>query len=214
MPRRRSYTDADLAVAAKQVFWERGYEGTAVDDLQEVTGLSRSSLYLAFGTKRAVFDAALGEYVMSFIEPRIGPVEAPTAGPREAAAFFRGLAQYFRRPDADRGCLMINSIAELAGRDPSFSPVAESFTNRLRAAFSHALEGGAAATGMTRKQIARRADMLTASTLGVWLTVRSDAAGAASTCRAIADEITAWSPSPQGSEASPGTSRKPSRRER
>src|SRR4051812_20240979 len=122
MPRRRALSDGDLAIKAKQVFWDRGYGRTAIDDLQEATGLSRSSVYLAFETKRAVFDAALAEYVTSFIDPRIRPVEGPDAGLREAAAFFRGLANYFRRDDAERGCLLVNSIAELAGRDPSFSP--------------------------------------------------------------------------------------------
>ena len=193
MPRRRGYTDTDLAVAAKQAFWECGYEGTAVDDLQNATGLSRSSLYLAFGTKRAAFDAALAEYVTSFIDPRLRPVETPEAGLREAAAFFRGLADYFRRPEAERGCLYINSIAELAGRDPSFSPHAARFINRLRAAFSNTLGHAAAVGAMDPKQVSRRTAMLTVSLIGVWLAVRSDPAEAAATCRAIAREISSWS---------------------
>ena len=194
MPRRRGYTDSDLAIAAKQVFWDRGYQGTAIDDLQDATGLSRSSLYLAFGTKRAAFDAALAEYVTSFIDPRLRPLEAPEAGLREAAAFFRGLADYFRRPEAERGCLYINSIAELAGRDPSFSPDAAVYINRVRAAFSNALGHAAAVGEMDPKEVSRRTAMLTTSTFGVWLVVRSDPAEAASTCRAIAREISSWSP--------------------
>ena len=90
MPRRRPYTDGDLAVAAKQVFWDRGYERTAIDDLQDATGLSRSSLYLAFDTKRALFDAALAEYVTSFIDPRLRPVEAPDAGLRGSGLLSAG----------------------------------------------------------------------------------------------------------------------------
>src|ERR1700736_1433986 len=155
MAGRRSYSDADVAIAAKQVFWDRGFQGTAVDDLQSATGVSRSSLYLAFDTKRAVFDAALTEYVSSFVDPRLGPVEAPGAGLREAAAFFVGLADHFRVTNADRGCLLINAIAELAGRDPSFSPLAADFTKRVRRAFVNAL-GHAAATGaMDRRQVSR-----------------------------------------------------------
>jgi TetR/AcrR family transcriptional repressor of nem operon len=192
MPGRRSYSDADLAVAAKEVFWDRGFQGTAIDDLQEATGLSRSSLYLAFGTKRALFDAAVADYLASFIDPRLRPVEGPEAGLREAAGFFRSLGAYFLRPDAARGCLMVNSSAELAGRDGSFTPLAAAFTDRLRAAFGNAL-GHAAADGvMDPKQVARRSAMLAVSTLGVWLVVRSDSVGAAATCRALAQEITSW----------------------
>lgn len=193
MPRPRGYTDTDLAVAAKEVFWDRGYEGTAIDDLQNATGLSRSSLYLAFGTKRAAFDAALAEYVTSFIDPQLRPLETPEAGLRETAAFFRWLADYFRRPEAERGCLFINSVAELTGRDPSFSPDAAYFINRVRAAFSNSLRKAAAAGEMDPKQVTRRTAMLTVSVIGVWIAVRSDPAEAASTCRAIAREISSWS---------------------
>jgi TetR/AcrR family transcriptional regulator, transcriptional repressor for nem operon len=192
MPRRRAYSEGDLAVAAKQVFWDRGYERTAVDDLQHATGLSRSSLYLLFDTKRAVFDAALSQYVTSFIDPRLRPVEAPGAGLREAAALFEGLADYFRRGDAERGCLFVNAIAELAGRDPSFSPIARSFTTRLQAAFSNALSHAAPDGAMEAEQVSRRARMLTASLLGVWLAVRADPTTAAADCRAIALEIASW----------------------
>jgi AcrR family transcriptional regulator len=192
MPGRRSYSDADLAVAAKEVFWDRGYQGTAIDDLQEATGLSRSSLYLAFGTKRALFDAAVADYTESFINPRLRPVEGPEAGLKEAAAYFRRLGAYFLRPDANRGCLFINSTAELAGRDPAFTPAAAAFTDRLRAAFGNALGHAAAAGVMDPKQVARRTAMLTVSALGVWIAVRSDSTGAAATCRALAQEITSW----------------------
>ena len=199
MPRRRAYSDGDLIVAAKQVFWDRGYERTAIDDLQQATGLSRSSLYLVFDTKRAVFDAALAEYVTSFIDPRIGPVEGPDAGLREAAALFLGLARYFRAGNAERGCLFVNSIAELSGRDPSFSPVARDFATRVRAAFSNALSNAAAEGAMEREQVPRRAQMLSASLFGVWLAVRSDAAAAAADCRAIAQEIASWESRPRRS---------------
>jgi AcrR family transcriptional regulator len=199
MPRPRPLSDDDLAVAAKQVFWDRGYERTAIDDLQHATGLSRSSLYLVFETKRALFDAALSEYATSFIDPRLRPVEAQDAGLREAAAFFRGLARYFRGDNADRGCLFVNAIAELAGRDPSFSPIARDFTKRLRAAFSNALSHAAADGAMETELVSRRARMLTALLLGVWIAVRSEPAAAAADCRAIALEITSWGSSPRTS---------------
>lgn len=208
MPRPRPLSDGDLALAAKQVFWDRGYERTAIDDLQHATGLSRSSLYLVFETKRALFDAAVSEYATSFIDPRLRPVEAPDAGLREAAALFRGLASYFRRDDADRGCLFVNAIAELAGRDPSFSPIARDFTTRLRGAFSNALSHAAADGAMERELVSRRVRMLTALLLGVWIAVRSDPAAAAADCRAIALEITSWGSSPRTSmRAGRGTKR-------
>ena len=59
MGRPRAYDQDTVVIAAKETFWQRGLEWTAVSDLEGATGLSRSSLYLAFETKRGLFDAAL-----------------------------------------------------------------------------------------------------------------------------------------------------------
>jgi len=45
-------------VAAVAVFWSKGYRDTAIADLERATGLNRSSLYTAFGTKQAIFSLA------------------------------------------------------------------------------------------------------------------------------------------------------------
>jgi AcrR family transcriptional regulator len=182
----------DVIAAAKEAFWDRGYEGTALSDLEVATGLSRSSLYLAFGTKRDLFDAALAEYVESFIDPRLRPVEAPAAGLREAAGFFSGLATHFRDRRSQRGCLLINSIAELAGTDPVMEATGAEFIQRLRTAFLNALRDGEARGTKGHRQAAKRSEFLAASATGVWLAVRVNHSAAAATCRAITSEITSW----------------------
>src|SRR4026207_1849859 len=104
MARTRAYEQGKVVVVARERFGRGGREGPAIGDLEAATGLSRSSLYLAFGTKRALFDAALAQYVDTFIDPLLGPVEAPQAGLAEAARFFRRLAALFADPRSRRGC--------------------------------------------------------------------------------------------------------------
>jgi AcrR family transcriptional regulator len=44
-------------------FWDRGFRNTSIDDLMEVTNLSRASLYSAFGDKIGMYMKALNRYV-------------------------------------------------------------------------------------------------------------------------------------------------------
>jgi AcrR family transcriptional regulator len=55
--------DADNALAAALgVFWRKGYEGASLTDLTEAMGISRPSLYAAFGNKEQLFRQALDLY--------------------------------------------------------------------------------------------------------------------------------------------------------
>lgn len=45
------------------LFWERGYEGTSMADLEKAMGLNPSSIYAAFGDKHALFQLAVKRYM-------------------------------------------------------------------------------------------------------------------------------------------------------
>ncbi len=56
--------DVDAALdLALHVFWRKGYEGTSMADLTEAMGITKPSLYAAFGNKEDLFRKALDRYV-------------------------------------------------------------------------------------------------------------------------------------------------------
>jgi AcrR family transcriptional regulator len=56
--------DPDKALdVALHVFWSRGYEGASMADLTEAMGITKPSLYAAFGNKEELFRKALNRYV-------------------------------------------------------------------------------------------------------------------------------------------------------
>src|SRR5262249_7804666 len=115
MARRPSYDTRAVIDAARDVFSERGVEMTSIVDLEKRTGLNRSSIYNTFGNQDALFEAALRSYLEDGIKPRLGSLRQPSAGLNTVAAFFSEMGQTFRADPArgQRGCLMVNTVAEL-----------------------------------------------------------------------------------------------------
>src|SRR6202795_5027981 len=100
--------DADAALEkAMRLFWAKGYEGTSVADLTETLGISRPSLYAAFGDKQSLFRAALERYTAGpagYVATALGK---PTA--REVAEHLpRGAADLQASSSNPGGCLTIN----------------------------------------------------------------------------------------------------------
>jgi AcrR family transcriptional regulator len=55
--------DVDQALdRAMRVFWQHGYEGAALSDLTTAMGITRPSLYAAYGNKESLFEQVLQRY--------------------------------------------------------------------------------------------------------------------------------------------------------
>jgi AcrR family transcriptional regulator len=63
MGRPREFDPDQALDTALQVFWRRGYEGASMADLTEAMGITKPSLYAAFGNKEELFRKALDRYV-------------------------------------------------------------------------------------------------------------------------------------------------------
>ena len=72
--------DLDQALAsALRVFWQKGYEGASLSDLTEAMGITRPSLYAAFGNKETLFRKALDLYERDKLAYVEAALTAPTA---------------------------------------------------------------------------------------------------------------------------------------
>lgn len=128
----RKFDEQTLLDGALELFWSQGYDQTSVQDVTEATGVSNGSIYAAYGTKEGLFLAVFRRYCdqrAAFVEDVVS-----TAGGSArdvVSTYFEAIiADCASQPDR-RGCLMINSIAQLAHRIPEVVTIAERSTRRM-----------------------------------------------------------------------------------
>ncbi|TJV22071.1 MAG: TetR/AcrR family transcriptional regulator [Mesorhizobium sp.] len=137
MGRPREFDTEKALVQAMRLFWRKGYEGTSLTDLTEELGITRPSLYAAFGNKEELFLKVLDRYdreTSHFIQ---NALDAPTARAL-AAGLIYGACAFHSDTINPPGCLMVHGA--LIGSDDSASARKE--TNLRR--------------GQLRNQIAKR----------------------------------------------------------
>lgn len=107
--------DAEEALSeALKVFWRKGYEGASLTDLTEAMGITRPSLYCAFGNKEALFKKALDLYArekLAFVDQALS---APTGCQAIEQFLYNACDLYASDPDTP-GCMGVNSVLSCQG---------------------------------------------------------------------------------------------------
>jgi TetR/AcrR family transcriptional regulator, transcriptional repressor for nem operon len=135
MARPREF-DVDTALErAMQAFWAKGYEATSLDDLCVATGLSRSSLYAAFGGKRALLLRSLDRYEEQGIARIRAALNRPVPVQDALRGFVGDLIECIVAGPGRIGCFIGNCAAELARQDRITAARVRRSLGRIEAVF-------------------------------------------------------------------------------
>jgi AcrR family transcriptional regulator len=106
-PGRPREFDSEVALdRALEVFWRQGYEGASLTDLTGAMGISKPSMYAAFGNKRELFERALAHYAENDMRSTYEAFGEPTAA-AVIATFLRRNVEAVTQPDRPHGCFSI-----------------------------------------------------------------------------------------------------------
>lgn len=109
--RPREFCPDQALAAALRVFWRKGYEGASMTDLTEAMGITKPSLYAAFGNKEQLFVKALDLYEREKLD-YIGKSLAEPTARRVAEQLLRGALENQTSSCEPKGCLgVISSVA-------------------------------------------------------------------------------------------------------
>lgn len=132
--------------SAMNLFWEQGFVAVSNKHLAEAMGIQRSSFYNSFGSKEAVFKEALECYGAIAPDRLLDSIQEGTPVLPAITSFFRELCSVRSQDPGARGCLVCNSLAELAAEGSDASEMLErllhSRTQRMQALFDQARRQG------------------------------------------------------------------------
>ena len=150
--------DTELALgAALRVFWAKGYEGASLSDLTDEMGITRPSLYAAFGNKEALFRQALDLYERDKLTYIGDAIKAPTA--RDVAErLLMGSVDAATTGDC-KGCMGVIASVACQSVEPSIrddvNARAESSRRAIIARMQQAIDAGEFRVAAEAEAIAR-----------------------------------------------------------
>ena len=193
-PRRgrpRSFDVEEVTASVLHVLWRQGHDATSIDELVEATGLSPSSLYGTFGSKRGLFDAALERYDRD-MDAVLGPLANGSGGIDDVVGFLDRVRRFVAAPHSP-GCFMVNTTTEMAPRDPAIAERTRRYRARIRSSLRAALDRAATSHEIEASTADDRARLVQASLFGVLVAARGGAnREAVAALDALRREVRRW----------------------
>lgn len=115
MARHKEFDYSDKLTIARNLFWEKGYNATSLNDLVDAMKINRSSLYLTYGSKHELFLKCLNNYIQDKEKEYQKSVEKGETPLKSVANLIRTITQNVLQDS--KTCLSANSTFELARTD-------------------------------------------------------------------------------------------------
>lgn len=113
--RPREFDREEALHKAKEVFWQRGYEGTSLSDLVAALGIASARIYAAFGSKENLFREAIALYLAeegAFADAALSESDTRLA----VRQLLVNAVENYTRDDRPHGCMVVLSLTNY-GRD-------------------------------------------------------------------------------------------------
>ncbi|MCG8315056.1 MAG: TetR/AcrR family transcriptional regulator [Pseudomonadales bacterium] len=119
MGRTKAFDPQQVLNQALMIFWQQGYEGTSIADLEKNLKINKFSLYNTFGNKHQLYLQALDLYVEQRFKPLLGILKFQSQqGIATLLQFFEALRLGLSAQPEVIGCFVVCAGAERSATDP------------------------------------------------------------------------------------------------
>ncbi len=124
---------------AISLFWRKGYQATSLADLLAAMGIGRSSFYAAFTDKRSFYTECLDLWAARTLQLlQANRTDVPTVD--DLQRFFESSFAGARGAKASWGCMLVNTVLEMADVDDELAARANHQLNEMQLIFQASLQ--------------------------------------------------------------------------
>ena len=143
MPRRPSYDRESALSRAISLFWERGYHGSSMKQIEEALDMRPGSIYATFGSKDGLYLEALTRYAEaggSELAEHMADYDSIVDGLQD---YLRRIAQSCTNKKGvtpSRACLIVKTLLESSNTHAGLSEQAQAILGAIEQSFEELLE--------------------------------------------------------------------------
>ena len=175
MARPREFESEAALKKAIEAFSEHGYEGTSTDALLLAMGISRQSMYGAFGDKKRLYLEALQRYTAESISNQLRTLSS-TSSPLKGLEAMLDFVVSLAIADPEPKCLGISAVCEFGRSDPEVTMITDMASRTMLFGLERRISEASASGEISKRVDAQIAAQFIMATLaGIRIAARAGA---------------------------------------
>ncbi len=169
MARHPQYDRGEALHKAVGLFWEKGYHGSSMKQIEQTLDMRPGSIYAAFGSKDGLFSEALASYAESGGEELAAHMQQFDSVVEGLQAYLRSVATSCRSDACpSRACMIVKTLLETSHTNDTLASQAREVLAAIETTLAGLLEQAQARGELSRKvDCGRLARLLQAQVMGL-----------------------------------------------
>ncbi|MBW4935151.1 TetR/AcrR family transcriptional regulator [Marinobacter sp. F4206] len=140
MARHARYDRKTALQKAIALFWERGYHGSSMKQIEQALDMRPGSIYATFGSKDGLFSEALAAYADQGSRELYGFLQRYPSIVDGLQAYLRAIARASSTAQPSRACMIVKTLLESSNTHPALAEQANHILASIQRAICDALE--------------------------------------------------------------------------
>lgn len=125
MPRVKKFKESEAIDRALQLFWDKGYHATSIQDLVDELKINRASMYASFNSKHQLYLLALQSYSEVYLKWWSETLYFETTVRSGIVKLFEYEINLKLKKGTNTTCFVVKATTELFGKDKGVSSIIE-----------------------------------------------------------------------------------------